>query len=55
MFDYTGWGMTLKIWEATTWIRIASLNISKDTTPWIASRVVQLIYDKLESALGDGN
>lgn len=43
MFDYTGWGMTLKIWEATTWIRIASLNISKDTAPWIASWVVQLI------------
>jgi len=43
MFEDTDWGMTLKIWEATTWIRTASLNIWKDTTPWIAIWVVQLI------------
>jgi len=33
----------MEIWEATTWVRIASLKIWNDATLWIASRVVQLV------------
>jgi hypothetical protein len=35
--------MALEIREAASWIRIASPKIWTDATPWIASRVVQLV------------
>ena len=35
--------MALKIRELAAWMEIASLKIWKDSPPWIASRVVQLV------------
>jgi len=33
----------MEIWEAATWVRIASLKIWNDVASWTASQVVQLV------------